>query len=81
MTVLGPDRLGIVLEISRALAAHQVNVVEMDSEVSSAAMSGEMMFHARIDAQVPAEISLDDLSDTLDDIANVMTLDIDLEHS
>lgn len=79
LTVLGPDRLGIVKEISRALADRQINVVEMDSHVDSAAMSGEMLFRARIDAQVPDAFDRDDLIDSLDEIANQMTLDIDLE--
>jgi glycine cleavage system regulatory protein len=79
LTVIGPDRLGIVREISRALADRQINVVEMDSHVSSAPMSAEMIFNARIDAQVPQDTDMDDLSDTLDEIANHMTLEIDLE--
>ena len=79
--VLGPDRLGIVREISRALSLRAINVTELDSEVISAAMSGEALFKARIDALVPASADLEDLSDTLDDIANQMTLDIDLERS
>ena len=81
LTVIGPDRLGIVREISRALSSHQVNVVEMDSEVSSAPMSGEMLFKARIDAEIPPTLELDDLADALDEIANQMALDIELEPS
>ncbi|MDH5173282.1 MAG: glycine cleavage system protein R [Gammaproteobacteria bacterium] len=80
LTVIGPDRLGIVREISRALAQREVNVVEMDSEVSSAPMSAEMIFRARIDAQIPEHIDLEDLEDSLEEIANVMTLEIELEH-
>ena len=79
LTVIGPDRLGIVREISRALASHGVNVIEMDSTVTSAPMSAEKLFQARIDAQVPRATSGDDLSDALDEIANQMTLDIELE--
>jgi glycine cleavage system regulatory protein len=79
LTLIGPDRLGIVREVSRALAARQVNVVEMDSQVESAPMSGEMIFKARIDAQIPEDTDLDDLHDTLDEIADHMTLEIDLE--
>ena len=81
LTVIGPDRLGIVREISRALAQRQINVVEMDSHVSSAPMSAEMLFSSRIDAEIPEHIDLDDLQDTLDDIANDMTLEIELERS
>ena len=79
LTVLGPDRPGIVREISRALAQRQVNVLEMDSRVISAPMSAEMLFSAHIDAWIPELTDLDDLSGTLDEIADHMTLEIDLE--
>jgi len=79
LTVLGPDRPGIVREISRALAQRQINVLEMDSEVNSAPMSAEMIFSARIDAWIPETTDLDDLAATLDEIADHMTLEIDLE--
>ena len=79
LTVMGPDRLGIVKEISHALAERQINVVDMDSHVSSAPMSAELIFQARIDAQIPQDSDLDDLHDTLEEIANHMTLEIDLE--
>jgi glycine cleavage system regulatory protein len=80
LRVIGPDRLGIVREISRALAQRGVNVVEMDSDVSSAPMSAELIFKARIDAEIPEHVDLDDLEDSLEEIANVMTLEIELEH-
>lgn len=79
LTVIGPDRLGIVREISRALAQREVNVVEMDSEVSSAPMSAELIFRAHIDAEIPEHIDLDDLEDSLEEIANLMTLEIELD--
>lgn len=79
LKVIGPDRLGIVREISRALAQREVNVIEMDSAVSSAPMSAELIFTARIDAEIPEHIDLDDLEDSLEEIANVMTLEIELE--
>jgi glycine cleavage system regulatory protein len=78
LAVLGPDRPGIVREISRALAAEQVNVIEMESEVSSAPMSGEPMFRADILAEIPQAASMDALADALDVIAENMTLEIDL---
>ncbi|MEH6610562.1 MAG: ACT domain-containing protein [Halioglobus sp.] len=79
LTVLGPDRKGIVREISHALAEQQINVIEMDSEVISAPMSGELLFQARIQAKIPASVDLDNLEDTLEQIADQMTLDIDLD--
>ena len=78
LAVMGPDRPGIVREISRALAQRKINVVEMDSAVQSAPMSAEMIFTASIHARIPEATDMDDLSDTLDEIANQMTLEIDL---
>ncbi|MEM9256145.1 MAG: ACT domain-containing protein [Pseudomonadota bacterium] len=79
LTIVGPDRTGIVKEISRALSERKINVVEMHSQVASAPMSGEMLFHARVDARVPEATDIAELSDTLDEIANQMTLDIELD--
>ena len=79
LNAMGPDRPGIVREITGTLASLQVNVINMDSEVSSAPMSGEQLFHTRIDADIPEGLSLDALSDALDDVANQLTLEIELE--
>jgi glycine cleavage system regulatory protein len=79
LTVIGPDRRGIVREISHTLAQQRINVLEMESEVRSAPMSAEMIFSARLTASIPESIDLDDLRDTLDEIANTMTLEIDLD--
>ena len=79
LSLVGPDRPGIVREISAALSERNVNVVEMDSWVSSAPMAGEALFEASVTACIPQTDDLDDLEDQLDDIANDMTLDIKVE--
>jgi len=79
LSVVGPDRPGIVLEIARALASRQFNVLEMDSEVHSAPMSGEPLFNAMIEADIAPDSTVEELSDALDDIGNEMALEIDLE--
>jgi glycine cleavage system regulatory protein len=78
-SVIGPDRLGIVREISHALAKRHINVLEMDSQVNSAPMSAESIFTARISAWIPETTDMDDLTGTLDEIADHMTLEIDLD--
>ena len=78
LTVMGPDRLGIVREISHALANRHINVLQMDSQVNSAPMSAEMIFTAHIEAWIPETTDSDDLRDALDAIADNMTLEIDL---
>ena len=80
LTLIGPDRSGIVRQVSKALAQSGVNVIEMDSTVESAPMSAELLFKARIDAEIPEQISLHELDEQLDIIANTMTLDIELDY-
>lgn len=79
LTILGPDRPGIVREIAAALSSRQINVVDMESYVSSAPMSAEMLFHARVEAQIPEQGNLEELGDTLDAIANEMDVDVQLD--
>lgn len=78
LSIIGPDRSGIVQEVSRALAGHRINVIEMDSKVSSAPMSAEMLFEARISASVPEILDVEQLRDSLDSIADQMTLEIEM---
>lgn len=79
LSVIGPDRPGIVREVSRILAQHQINVTELDSAVASAPMSAELIFSARIAAWTPESADIEGLRTTLDEIAEDMTLEIDLE--
>ncbi|MEM8564409.1 MAG: ACT domain-containing protein [Pseudomonadota bacterium] len=80
LSLIGPDRSGIVRQVSKALAQSGVNVIEMESAVESAPMSAELLFNARIDAEIPEHISLHELDEQLDAIANTMTLDIELDY-
>ncbi len=79
LSIIGPDRSGIVQEVSRALATHHINVIEMDSRVSSAPMSAEMLFEARISASIPEILDVEQLRDSLDSIADQMTLEIEMD--
>lgn len=79
LSVMGPDRQGIVKEVSSALAQRQINVVRLNSDVVSAPMSAELLFQAHIEARIPEGADLDQLSVSLEEIANQMTLDIDWE--
>jgi glycine cleavage system regulatory protein len=78
LDLMGPDRPGIVRDLSRALAARGVNVEELETECLSAPMSGELLFKANARLAIPESTSIDDLRADLDAIANELTLDIDL---
>ncbi len=79
LTLTGPDRPGIVREISGALARSGINLLKMESRVESAAFTGESMFHASITATAVETLSMEALQESLDTIADAMTLDIDIE--
>ncbi len=74
--ILGNDRPGIVREVSRALKQQQINVVEMSSNITSAAMSGDALFEANVSAEMPAGCDFDELDDSLDAIAEQLDVDI-----
>lgn len=80
MTVTGADRTGIVREVSRALARADISVSRLESGVESAPFTGEPMFKAVIVATAPENEDLSDIQAALDDIADDMMLEIDLEH-
>src|SRR5436190_18090811 len=54
LEVVGHDRPGIVRQISHTLAVEGVNVEELQTERSSAAMSGESLFKARARLSIPS---------------------------
>jgi glycine cleavage system regulatory protein len=74
--ILGNDRPGIVREVSRALKQQQINVIEMSSNITSAAMSGDPLFEAHVSAEMPAACDMDELEESLDQIAEQLSVDI-----
>jgi len=81
LSIIGNDRPGIVREVASALAARHINVREMDTSITSAPMSGDPLFEAVAEIQVPKTLNLDELNEQLDAIADALTVEIDLEES
>lgn len=79
LDLIGQDQVGIVNQLSSALAKIQVNVEELDTEVLDASMSGEHLFKAKAILAVPVTIDEDSLQDELNLIADDLVLDIELE--
>ncbi len=77
--LVGQDRPGIVKEISRVLAAHQVNVEELTTERTSAPMSGEMLFQATIEVHIRAGCDTAALRMGLEKIAADLMVEIKFE--
>jgi len=77
--LVGQDHPGIVHDITEVLARLGINVEELETTVRSASMSGESLFVAHARILVPADVSIERLRDEMDDLANELMVDIDLE--
>lgn len=78
--LVGQDHPGIVHEITEVLARHGINVQELETMIQSASMSGESLFFAHAKIFVPPDLALDRLQDELEDLANELMVDINLEN-
>jgi glycine cleavage system regulatory protein len=79
LALTGADRAGIIRDVSRVLAERGVNVEELESEVSSAPMSGEPLFTARARLRVPPNLALADLRASLEKLASELMVDLTAE--
>tara|TARA_B100000767_G_C19704415_1_gene509858 strand:- start:413 stop:952 length:540 start_codon:yes stop_codon:yes gene_type:complete len=79
LTVLGNDRPGIILHISQALASANINVVDMETFITSAAMSGDSLFNAKLTLCDKNTYDIATLEKQLNSIALRLTLEIDLD--
>ena len=79
LEVTGQDHPGIVRDLSHALAALGISIEEMRSETRSASMSGGALFNASLRLSVPSSVSVDDLRESLEALANEIMVDIELE--
>ena len=79
LALTGADRAGIIRDVSRVLAERGVNVEELESEVSSAPMSGEPLFTARARLRVPPGLALADLRASLEKLAGELMVDLTAE--
>ncbi len=78
LDLVGQDRPGIVQEIAQVLARFDVNVEELNTEVSEASMSGEMLFNAAARLRVAERCDLTSLQLALELLANELMVDIQL---
>ena len=70
------DRPGIIKEIADALAAENVNVDNIDTEVESASMAGYPIFRAHMFLAMPDDLSEDDLEEILEGVSDDVMVSI-----
>jgi glycine cleavage system regulatory protein len=76
LSLVGQDRPGIIYQISAALAHQNINVEELETECSSAPMSGEMIFRAVARLQIPETCAMAELRKELEEIGSELMVDI-----
>jgi glycine cleavage system regulatory protein len=79
LELLGHDRPGIVRDISRVLAQHQVNIEELETDTTTAPMSGEALFRARATLRIPSTVTIEQLRRVLEALAGELMVDLTLE--
>ncbi|MFW5826224.1 MAG: glycine cleavage system protein R [bacterium] len=70
------DTPGIVHSVTGLLRRRGVNIDELETETTGAPFTGAPMFHMRITAIVPGDVSASDLRDELAHVASTQDLDI-----
>lgn len=78
VTMLGLDRPGIVREVSQALAAHELNVLDLKTDITQAAMTGRPMFNGAAIVECADNQDLSDLADSLEKISQALSVDIEI---
>ncbi len=79
VNVVGPDRPGIVHEVTQALEQHVANVVQMETHIAAAPMSGELTFSADATVEVDFNVEWQSLAERLDAVALELGIDILIE--
>lgn len=78
MELVGNDRPGIVRDITRLLADKGVNLERFTTEVRPAPMSSEPLFHANALLALPMALSLEDLQQSLEALADDLMVELEL---
>ena len=79
LDLVGNDHPGIVRDISKVLAQHQVNIEELETDVSGAPMTGEQLFRAHVQLRLPATVTTDWLRGRLEALAGELMVDVTLD--
>ena len=80
MDVRAMDHPGIVQRLVRILRLHDVNIQSLNTHVTKAPLSGAPLFSLDLEADVPAEESIDRLREELTELASKMNLDLNFKN-
>ncbi|HIO92856.1 MAG TPA: ACT domain protein [Leucothrix mucor] len=74
--LLGPDRSGIVHDITKQLTALNVNIEKLESEQRTAPMSNEVLFYAEITLGLPEGVTTEDVQDAFEKVSDSLMVDV-----
>jgi len=79
LSTAGLDRMGIVYHVSRLLADHGINIVDMHTKATPSPESGTPIFTMKILLQVPMRVSPTDILEKLNRLGEKLAIDIFLK--
>ena len=79
LELFGQDHPGIIHDLSHALAVQGVSIAELSTETREAPMAGGVLFEARAILHAPSELSVQALAQSLEQVANDLSVDIELD--
>ncbi|WP_457939374.1 glycine cleavage system protein R [Mesorhizobium sp. 10J20-29] len=74
--LVGPDHPGIVRDVTHCLAVHRVSVESMETHTEDAPMGGGALFHAHVEARLPADVTEEKLLRELEQLASTLVVDL-----
>jgi glycine cleavage system regulatory protein len=79
LNLVGNDHLGIIRDLAHTLAQCGINIEELQTECTSAPMTGGMLFKTTARLRVPLVVAVTELQITLEHLAHDLMVDITLE--
>ncbi|MDJ0925833.1 MAG: ACT domain-containing protein [Acidimicrobiia bacterium] len=81
LELVGIDQPGIVHHVSDALASRNVNIEELETETVAAPMDGGILFRAKAALVLPPDVSADELTAVLEELAVQLMVDIEIDEA
>ncbi len=79
LELVGVDQPGIVRQVSDALASHDVYIEELATETVETPMDGGTLFRAKASLVLPKGLTVDELTDELEELAVQLMVDIEID--
>jgi glycine cleavage system regulatory protein len=79
LDLVGNDHLGIIRDLAHTLAQRGINIEELQTECTSAPMTGGTLFKTTARLRVPLEVAVAELQVTIEQLAHDLMVDITLE--